>query len=62
MGIIALLFGMLGGAGAILGIITAIEILPPLGAAFTWEFWFMLSGILFLASIACGVGHSGSLE
>ncbi|MFC2002542.1 hypothetical protein ACFLV4_01155 [Chloroflexota bacterium] len=62
MGAFALILGMLGGACAILGIVTATEVLPSLGPAFTWEFWFMLGTILLLASIACALGRGGEID
>lgn len=52
MGLFALILGMLGGLSAVMGIITAAEAITLIGAAFTWQFWFLLSGILFLATIA----------
>ena len=62
MGILALIFGLLGGLCAIMGIITTTEVLPPFGAAYTWEFFFMLAVILLLAAIACALGRGGGYE
>ena len=62
MGMAALLFGLIGGLCAVLGVITAAELLPALGTEFTWTFWFMLSGIMLLISIAFAVGSGGSTE
>ncbi len=59
MGAFALILGILGGLCAILGVVTAAEILPPLGPAYTWEFWLTLGGVIFLASIACALGRGG---
>ncbi len=57
---LAWVFGTLGGLCTVMGIITAAEVVPLLGSAFTWTFWLMLAAILFLASIAFAVGHSKS--
>ncbi len=62
MGIFALILGMLGAVGAILGIVTATEVLPPLGPAFTWEFWFWLAALLLLGCIASALGRGGAYE
>ena len=59
MGILALLFGMLGGLCMVMGIITAAEVLEPLTDAFTGMFWLVLGGVLFLASIASSGGRGG---
>ena len=48
---LAWITGIVGGLSMVMGIITALEAIPSLGAEFTWLFWFALSGILFLASI-----------
>ena len=58
MGMLAWILGTLGGLCAVMGIITATEVVPLLGTALTWMFWFGLAGILFLACIACAVGRS----
>ncbi len=52
MGLLALILGIFGGLSAVMGIITAAEVVPPIGTEFTWLYWFVLSGILFLATIA----------
>ena len=59
MGALALILGLLGGLCAILGVVTITDLLPPFGAAFTWEFWSTLAIILLLASIASALGRSG---
>ncbi len=59
MGGLAWLAGMLGGLCAVMGIVTAVEVAPLLGAEFTWMFWFVLSAILLLMSIAFAVGRGG---
>ena len=59
MGMLAWLVGTIGALGAVMGIITAAEVVPPLGTEFTWTFWFMLSSILVLLSIAFAVGSGG---
>jgi len=52
MGITALIVGIIGGLCAVMGIITAVEIIPVVMPQLTWMFWFMLSAILYLTAIA----------
>lgn len=59
MGAIAAIIGSIGGLSAVMGIITAAQIIPLIGAEFTWMFWFVLSAILLLASIALSLGRGG---
>jgi hypothetical protein len=61
MGMSALISGILGGLCAVMGIITATEVVPEY-AGLTWLFWLVLSGILLLASIAFTVGRGSSYE
>ena len=49
--------GAIAGLCMVMGIITATEAVPLLGAELTWLFWFALSGILLLASIAFALGR-----
>ena len=58
MGILAWIFGALGGLCAVMGIITAVEVVPLLAAALTAMFWLALGGVLLLASVAFAVGRS----
>ena len=60
MGILAWVFGILGGLSAVMGIITALEVIPAV-VALTWEFWFMLGALLLLTCIIFTVS-SGSYE
>ena len=62
MGLMAAIIGSVGGLCAIMGIVTAAEVLEPLGEQFTWMFWFVLSAILLLASIAFAQGRGGGYE
>ena len=57
MAMSAWISGILGGLCAVMGIITALAIIPEV-AALTWVFWLMLSIILLLISIALAVGSS----
>ncbi len=59
MGAIAGILGGIGGLCAVLGIVTALEVLPDIGEQFTTMFWFMLSAILLLATIALTTSRSG---
>ena len=59
MGTMAAIIGAIGGLTTVMGIVTAAEIVPPIGDEFTWMFWFVLSAILLLASIALGLGRGG---
>jgi len=59
MGIIAAIIGGIGGLCAVMGIITAAEVTLLISPQFTWQFWFMLSAILLLASIAFALGRAG---
>ena len=51
MGTFALILAMLGGLSGVMGILTAAEVVPSLGAEFSWLFWFWVAGLLFLATI-----------
>ena len=48
---LAWITGIVGGLSMVMGIVTALEAIPLVGAELTWLFWFALSGVLFLASI-----------
>ena len=61
MGMVAWIFGILGGRCAVWGIITATEVVPEY-AGLTWMFWMVLGAILLLASIAFAVSRSGGFE
>ena len=61
MAMSALISGILGGLCAVMGIITATEVIPEY-AELSWLFWMVLSGILLLASIAFIVGRGGEYE
>ena len=56
MGMLAWILGILGGLCAVMGIITAVEVIPEV-AALTWMFWLVLAAILFLACIAAAIGR-----
>ncbi len=51
----ALVFGILGGLSAIMGGLTLGGVVPLLLPGFDWTFWFAVSIVLLLVSIACGV-------
>lgn len=57
MSISAVIVGAVGGLCAVMGIITAAEVIPLVMPQFTWMFWFVLSAILILASIALSFGR-----
>ena len=59
MGMTALIFGIVGGLCAVMGVVTAAEVVPSLGAAYTWMFWFAVSVILLLICIAFAVSRGG---
>ena len=62
MGAIAAIVGAIGGLCAVMGVITAAEIIPLIGAQFTWTFWLVLSAVLLLASIAFALGRGSSYD
>lgn len=57
MGIIAAMLGAIGGLTAVMGIITALEVIPLVTPHLTWTFWLSLSAILFLAAIVILLGR-----
>jgi len=58
MAIAAWIFGILGGLCAVMGIITAAEVITLLSAEFTAMFWLALSAVLLLACIAAAISRS----
>ena len=59
MGIMTVITGAIGGFCAVMGIITAVEVIPLITPQLTWMFWFVLSAILLLGSIALALGRGG---
>ena len=57
MGLTSVIVGAIGGLCAVMGIVTAAEVIPAIMAQFTWNFWFALSIILLLCSIALALGR-----
>lgn len=65
MGLLAMILAILAGLCGVMGILTATCVIDPLtcGAEpcpgdIGWTFWFGLSAILFIATIAVRVGRS----
>jgi hypothetical protein len=61
MGILAVFFSLLGWACLGIGVTVLLEVLPALPMLETtplpqWIFWFVMSALLFLASIAANMG------
>jgi len=59
MGMLAWIFGTIGGLCAVMGIITAAEVIPVFFRQLDGMFWLVLSAILLLTSIAFAVGRGG---
>ena len=58
VGLLTLIFTALGGVSAVIGILTAVEVMPTFATELTWMFWLGLSAILVLIGIALGrSGH-----
>ncbi len=58
----AIVFGALGGAAAVVGGLTAGGVILVVAAGLTWNFWFVVSGVLLLSSIAFAVCRSRGEE
>jgi len=61
MGALAAIFGTIGGLCTVMGIITALVVIPEY-AGLTWMFWFVLAAILFLVTIVFTVGRTASYD
>jgi hypothetical protein len=59
MVVFAWITGIIGGLCAVMGVVTALEAVPLLGAELGWLFWFALSAILLLASIVFTLARGG---
>ena len=55
-------FGLLGGLCMVMGILTALEVVPLVHDALTWMFWFIVSALLLLISIVFAIGSKGGKE
>ena len=60
MGVMAAIIGGIGGLCAVMGIVTALDVIIAIAPQFTWQFWFMLAAILLLGSIALALGRGSS--
>ena len=61
MGALVATFGTLGGLCTVMGIITAMKVIPEY-AGLTWMFWFVLAAILFLVTIVFTIIRSSGYE
>ena len=61
MGALAWIFGIIAGLCTVMGIITAVAVIPEV-AALTWEFWFMLSVIFVTDCDISAIGRGGETE
>ena len=57
MGIAAVILGLIGGLGAVAGVLTAVGVMPLVMPELTWMFWFVLSALFLLGAIAFAVGR-----
>ncbi len=62
MGVLAWILAILGTLCAIMGIVTAVEVVPLLGVALTAMFWLALATeiwMLHLFAVVFGIGYGG---
>jgi len=59
MKFLAVLSGTIAFLCLLIGVITLLALLPPLSEELTWDVWFWVSALLFLASIALKPGGGG---
>jgi len=59
MGALAVTFGTIGGLCTVMGIITAVKVIPEY-AGLGWMFWLVLAAILFLVTIVFTVSRGPS--
>ena len=52
MGIFALILGVLGGMSGVMGILTAVDVVPMIHNEMDMIFWFWVAAILMLSAIA----------
>jgi hypothetical protein len=57
MGAIAAILGGIGGLCAVMGVVTAAEVIDPIMYEMDTMFWFVLAVILLLSSITLQLGH-----
>ena len=62
MAILAWFFGTIGGLCAVMGVVTAVDVVPMLAPELTWMFWMVLSAILFLITLVFTVSSTGKIE
>jgi hypothetical protein len=62
MGAIAAILGGIGGLCAVMGIVTALEVIDPITEQLTWMFWLVISAILLLGAIALQTGRGEERE
>jgi hypothetical protein len=63
MGIFAAILGAIGGLCAILGVLTILDVITiDSNYNLTWDFWLIISAVLFLASIAISVGYKKEMS
>lgn len=61
MGIFAMILGILGGGCAVIGVLIATEVITEL-LSLDWMFWFVLSALLLLGTIASLIGRTPQYE
>ena len=62
MGMLAWILGILGGLCAVMGIITAIEVVPVFMEGLTTMYWLVLAAVLLLGCIAATLGRGESYQ
>lgn len=58
MGLLAFVLGLIAGLCTVMSIITATDVIPPLGTEFTAMYWLVLAGVLFLAAVVTLLSRS----
>ena len=62
MGTFAAILGGIGGLSAVMGIVTALEVVDKITDELTWMFWFVLAAILLLSAIALSSGRGAGKD
>ena len=56
------IFGALGAICVVVGVLTAVDVMPLLGAQLNHFFWFAIGGLLILSAIAFNTTRGGGGE